>query len=115
VFFIRCKLLVKVKRLISVLCHLCIEGADQDIAKQLKELAHSISNNVYDIDSQQRKILHLAAVFACNFPNYLYNIAQQILAQHDLNFDLDSPVDIRDCRESAKQFTRERTNRPGCA
>jgi predicted short-subunit dehydrogenase-like oxidoreductase (DUF2520 family) len=71
---------------------LCIEAADQGIAKQLKELAQTISNSVCDIDSPQRKTLHLAAVFACNFPNYLYNIAQQILIQHDLNFDLLRPL-----------------------
>ncbi len=48
---------------------LCVEGANEAIAKTLKELAQTISNNVYLINSQQRKTLHLAAVFACNFPN----------------------------------------------
>ncbi|MBC7401249.1 MAG: DUF2520 domain-containing protein [Mucilaginibacter sp.] len=71
---------------------LCIEAADQAIAKGLKELAHTISNSVNDIDSPQRKTLHLAAVLACNFPNYLYSIAQQILAKHDLSFDLIRPL-----------------------
>lgn len=71
---------------------LCIEAADQTIAQKLKELAQSISNNVYDVDSAQRKVLHVAAVFACNFPNYLYNIAQQLLAQHNLDFDLIRPL-----------------------
>jgi predicted short-subunit dehydrogenase-like oxidoreductase (DUF2520 family) len=71
---------------------LCIEAADQDIAKALKELAQGISNSVYNIDSMQRKTLHLAAVFACNFPNYLYNIAQQMLTEHQLNFDLMKPL-----------------------
>jgi predicted short-subunit dehydrogenase-like oxidoreductase (DUF2520 family) len=71
---------------------LCIEAADQSIAKNLNELAQTISNNVYDVDSTQRKVLHLAAVFACNFPNYLYNIAQQLLAQHNLDFDLIRPL-----------------------
>jgi predicted short-subunit dehydrogenase-like oxidoreductase (DUF2520 family) len=71
---------------------LCIEAADQTIAKTLKELAQTISNSVYDIDSAQRKTLHLAAVFACNFPNYLYNIAQQIMAQHQLDFNLIRPL-----------------------
>jgi predicted short-subunit dehydrogenase-like oxidoreductase (DUF2520 family) len=56
---------------------LCIEGANESITKTLKELAQSISNNVYEIDSTQRKTLHLAAVFACNFPNYLYSVAQE--------------------------------------
>jgi predicted short-subunit dehydrogenase-like oxidoreductase (DUF2520 family) len=71
---------------------LCIEAANEDIAKELQQLAQTISNNVYRIDSAQRKILHLAAVFACNFPNYLYNIAQQILVQHNLDLDLIRPL-----------------------
>jgi len=71
---------------------LCIEGADEKIAKQLTELAQTISNNVYQIDSAKRKILHLAAVFACNFPNYLYAIAQQLLARQHLDFDMLRPL-----------------------
>src|ERR1700731_1989037 len=55
---------------------LCIEGADEAITQELEQLAQTISNHVYRINSEQRKILHLAAVFACNFPNYLYAIAQ---------------------------------------
>jgi predicted short-subunit dehydrogenase-like oxidoreductase (DUF2520 family) len=34
---------------------------------------------IYSVNSQGRKILHLAAVFACNFPNYLYGIANSCL------------------------------------
>jgi len=71
---------------------LCIEAATEDIARKLAELAQTISNNVYCVDSTQRKILHLAAVFACNFPNYLYNVAQQLLAQHQLDFNLIRPL-----------------------
>ncbi|MDB4924575.1 Rossmann-like and DUF2520 domain-containing protein [Mucilaginibacter sp.] len=71
---------------------LCIEAADENIAAELTALAQTISNKVYLIDSAKRKILHLAAVFACNFPNYLYTIAQQILAQHQLDFELLRPL-----------------------
>jgi predicted short-subunit dehydrogenase-like oxidoreductase (DUF2520 family) len=71
---------------------LCIEGADENITKQLIELAQTVSNNVYRVNSAQRKILHLAAVFACNFPNYLYNIAQQLLAEHDMDFEMLRPL-----------------------
>lgn len=70
----------------------CIEAADQDLDEILKHLASSISNSVYAIDSEQRKILHLAAVFACNFPNYLYYASQQLLAQHQLDFGLLRPL-----------------------
>ncbi|HEY2583004.1 MAG TPA: Rossmann-like and DUF2520 domain-containing protein [Mucilaginibacter sp.] len=70
----------------------CIEGADEKITKQLEELAQTISNNVYRADSGQRKILHLAAVFACNFPNYLYDVARELLAKHNLEFELLRPL-----------------------
>ncbi|MES2487076.1 MAG: Rossmann-like and DUF2520 domain-containing protein [Bacteroidota bacterium] len=71
---------------------LCIEGADAGITRQIEELAQSISNNIYRVDSAQRKILHLAAVFACNFPNYLYEVARQLLDAKGLDFDLLRPL-----------------------
>jgi predicted short-subunit dehydrogenase-like oxidoreductase (DUF2520 family) len=70
----------------------CIEAGDLDLDEMLKQLASTISNSVHAVDSEQRKILHLAAVFACNFPNYLYYASQQLLAQHQLNFDLLRPL-----------------------
>ncbi len=71
---------------------ICIEGANESITKNLEHLAQTISNKVYRIDSDQRKILHLAAVFANNFPNYLYTVAQQILAKNQLDFELIRPI-----------------------
>jgi predicted short-subunit dehydrogenase-like oxidoreductase (DUF2520 family) len=71
---------------------LCIEGANEAITKTLKELAQSISNNVCEIDTTQRKTLHLAAVFACNFPNYLYRVAQELLADQRIDFNLLRPL-----------------------
>jgi len=84
---------------------LCIEGANESIIKTLKELAQSISNNVYEIDSTQRKTLHLAAVFACNFPNYLYRVAQELLADQRIDFNLLRPLIL----ETAKKV---QTNLP---
>jgi predicted short-subunit dehydrogenase-like oxidoreductase (DUF2520 family) len=71
---------------------LCVEGADEAITRELEDLAQTISNHVYRINSEQRKILHLAAVFACNFPNYLYSIAQQLLVKHNMEFELLRPL-----------------------
>ncbi|MDB5021016.1 MAG: oxidoreductase, partial [Pedobacter sp.] len=47
---------------------------------------------IYRIDSEQRKILHLAAVFACNFSNHLYHLANTVLATNNLQFDLLRPL-----------------------
>ena len=71
---------------------LCIEGADDKIASTLNELAYTVSQNVYRVNSEQRKTLHLAAVFACNFPNYLYHMSQQLLTEKQLPFDLLRPL-----------------------
>jgi len=71
---------------------LCIEGANDAVTLQLEALARTVSNNVYRVDSEKRKVLHLAAVFACNFPNYLYYAASQLLQQHHLDFNLLRPL-----------------------
>ncbi|RFZ85482.1 DUF2520 domain-containing protein [Mucilaginibacter terrenus] len=71
---------------------LCVEGSDDNITKMLEELARTISNNVYRVDSAQRKVLHLSAVFACNFTNHLYDISQQLLAEHNMSFDMLRPL-----------------------
>ena len=71
---------------------LCIEGADEQITKRLNELAYTVSQNVYRINSAERRTLHLAAVFACNFPNYLYYLSQRLLAEKQLPFDLLRPL-----------------------
>ena len=38
------------------------------------------------MDSEQRKQLHIAAVFACNFSNHMYSIADDLLAEKDIVF-----------------------------
>lgn len=71
---------------------LCTEGADDAITKTLEDLARDISNNVYRVNSGQRKVLHLAAVFACNFTNHLYSIGEQLLAGSGMGFDMMRPL-----------------------
>jgi predicted short-subunit dehydrogenase-like oxidoreductase (DUF2520 family) len=71
---------------------LCVEGADHLTLTSLRALAYTLSLSVFDVDTAQRKVLHLAAVFACNFPNNLYAIAQGLLAGHQLDFNLLRPL-----------------------
>lgn len=84
----------KQKELDFSLVPLCLEASTPSALAKLKHLAALLSKHCYDVDSEQRKILHLAAVFACNFPNYLYGIAQQLLAQHQLDFNIIKPLII---------------------
>lgn len=70
----------------------CIEGNNSSTEKSLIELASKISNNVNLINSNQRKQLHLAAVFACNFSNHCYQIADELLNSSGLKLDLLFPL-----------------------
>jgi predicted short-subunit dehydrogenase-like oxidoreductase (DUF2520 family) len=71
---------------------ICIEANNPVTARTLKYFARSISNKVQEISSDQRKTIHLAAVFANNFSNHLYSIAEDILTKNKLSFDLLKPL-----------------------
>ena len=55
-------------------------------------MAKAISNNVKKIDSEERKALHVAAVFASNFTNHMLTLSKEILQKNDLSFDLLKPL-----------------------
>lgn len=73
---------------------ICIEANNEENTKLLISLAENISSNVNRIDSEERKILHLAAVFACNFPNLMYTVSENILKGKNLDFNLLRPLII---------------------
>ena len=70
----------------------CIEAADEATEKQLLALARSVSQSVCRMDSEQRKTLHLAAVFAGNFTNHLLAVSKRIAEENNLPFDLLKPL-----------------------
>jgi len=63
-----------------------------EFENQLFEIAKTLSNNVVKMNSQQRKQLHIAAVFACNFSNHMYSIADDLLAKKDIDFKILLPL-----------------------
>ncbi len=69
-----------------------IESNNHNVTDYLLEQARKLSQKVFEADSDQRKHLHLAAVFACNFTNHMYAISQQILQDHNLHFDAIAPL-----------------------
>ncbi len=71
---------------------ICIEALHQSTEKVLFTLGDSISNEVYAINSEDRRLLHISAVFACNFSNHMLTIAQDILEDHDIDFGLLQPL-----------------------
>ncbi len=71
---------------------LFIEASDSASLAVIKTLAMSLSHKVYELSSDERKYLHLAAVFACNFANHCYALSSKILEQHGMPFSVMLPL-----------------------
>ena len=65
-----------------------LEANSPETLTTLNALAASISRSVYNLSTEERKYLHLAAVFACNFVNHCYDMAATVLEQHGLPFSV---------------------------
>lgn len=71
---------------------ICIEAENDNDYVILEKLGLSISKKINKIDSEQRKSLHIAAVFVSNFTNHLYKIGSDICLEHNLPFDILIPL-----------------------
>lgn len=58
-----------------------IEGSDRKALAEVRQLAENIAESVTELSSERRRYLHLAAVFANNFTNHCYAIAEEILRE----------------------------------
>ena len=81
---------------------ICIEAKNEMDMIRLEQLANCLSDHVVTMDSNQRKGLHLAAVFANNFVNHLYHMGQQICEERHLPFEILLPL----IRETAHKLER---------
>jgi predicted short-subunit dehydrogenase-like oxidoreductase (DUF2520 family) len=70
----------------------CLETQFENDYELLEKVAQSISDNVYKIDSHQRKALHVAAVFVNNFTNYLYQLGNDICQENHVPFEILKPL-----------------------
>jgi predicted short-subunit dehydrogenase-like oxidoreductase (DUF2520 family) len=71
---------------------ICIESENATDFQLLEKVAQSISQKVFAINSQQRKSLHVAAVFVCNFVNHLYEIGNEICIDNKVPFEILKPL-----------------------
>ncbi len=71
----------------------CFVEANDDFAMcQIEGIARQLSDKVYHLSSSGRKYLHLSAVFACNFVNHCYALAEKVLRDHGIPFDVMQPL-----------------------
>lgn len=69
-----------------------IEGNSIETEDVIRSLANKLTQRVIRLSSADRKYLHLAAVWACNFTNYCYTVASDILGEHGIPFDVMLPL-----------------------
>ena len=71
---------------------ICLESENETDFKLLENVAQSISNSVFKINSEQRKALHVSAVFVNNFVNQLYQIGNEICLENNIPFEILNPL-----------------------
>lgn len=69
-----------------------IEASDDEAEKVLTSMAKKLTSKFKKISSEERKGLHVAAVFASNFPNHMLRISKILMDEKGLNFDWLKPL-----------------------
>jgi predicted short-subunit dehydrogenase-like oxidoreductase (DUF2520 family) len=82
---------------------ICIEANHPYNMMKLEKLGEKLSKSVNQINSEERKTLHLAAVFVNNFVNHLYAVGSDILHDKKMDFDLLKPL-IRETAEKIESL-----------
>ena len=82
---------------------LLVEAKSRSDEQLLFELAQKISDKAEVVNSTQRAELHVSAVFANNFTNYLLGISTELLSEHKLNHRLLQPLVQETIRKAFEQ------------
>ncbi|HEU4717228.1 MAG TPA: Rossmann-like and DUF2520 domain-containing protein, partial [Bacteroidia bacterium] len=81
---------------------LCVEASGKETKKLLHTIAGTLSHDVHDINSGERRKLHLAAVFVNNFSNHLYTLAEEYLRTNRLSFNLLRPLILETAKKAVE-------------
>lgn len=90
--------------------HFFVEGSDDVALQELTALGSLLSRHIMAANSDQRRWLHIASVFSCNFANHLWTLADELLASQGLPFEALKPlirttVEKLDCLNPARSQT----------
>ena len=83
---------------------ICLEAENESDLKKLEKLASLLQGNIYHLTSQQRKKIHVAAVFVNNFTNHMYTVAHDICEEHNVPFNILQPL-IEETSQKIKNLT----------
>jgi predicted short-subunit dehydrogenase-like oxidoreductase (DUF2520 family) len=83
---------------------ICLESETNEDLQKLEELVSLLQSKSYILSSHQRKKIHVAAVFANNFSNHMYTIANEICEKYNIPFDILHPL-IEETSNKIKNLT----------
>ena len=89
-----------------------IEGSDDAALENIRTLASGISRSVVEADSSRRAKIHLAAVLASNLANHCYRLAERVMQQEGLDFQLLLPLIEETARKVSTMSPREAQTGP---
>ena len=69
-----------------------LESSDDITSSILVEIAGSLSAKVHFVNSERRRMLHLAAVFVSNFTNHMLTEGKEISSKAGFSFDMLAPL-----------------------
>jgi len=71
---------------------ICIEAENDIDLETLKKLSLDLNCKYYEINFEERKTLHLAAIISNNFTNFLFGISKEIIESKNLDFNILKPL-----------------------
>ena len=89
-----------------------IEGSDEQTLLQIRALAERISDKVVEADSTKRRQLHLAAVLACNLTNHCYRLAERVLQEAQIDWQLFLPLIDETAKKVSEMSPKEAQTGP---
>jgi predicted short-subunit dehydrogenase-like oxidoreductase (DUF2520 family) len=79
---------------------ICLEANSRENLDKLEAVARELSGEIHFLNSEQRLYLHVSAVFACNFTNFMFASAESVLNKNDIPFRILLPL-IRETFDKA--------------
>jgi predicted short-subunit dehydrogenase-like oxidoreductase (DUF2520 family) len=69
-----------------------LESSDKKSSAILSDLAGSIGGKVHFVDTEHRRMLHLAAIFVSNFSNHLLTMGKEVASKAGFTIDVLEPL-----------------------
>lgn len=69
-----------------------IEGNTPESLSEIRGIAQNLSSEVREADSESRRLIHVAAVLACNFTNHLWALAEDVLSEKNIPLSVLFPL-----------------------